>query len=139
MALNSRAARLKSKREAVLGKRVPCPYREGDVVFILSGHDRGKTGPFQRYDRKKNLVFIEGRKLIERYVKARPDIQREAGRYKLETGVHVSSTAWYCHECSRPSALRRRVTKAPEDPSARADVTWVCRRCGAERPSPKRK
>jgi ribosomal protein L24 len=136
---NPRAARLVRKAAAVKAKRLPCPYRGGDTVYIYSGADRETTGPFMKYDSKKNLVYVEGRHQIEKYVKASPERAREGGRVKVELPYHVSSTAWYCLSCMKPSSLRRRVEVTEEGDRKIKKVTWVCRRCGAERPAAKRK
>ncbi|MDR1040249.1 MAG: 50S ribosomal protein L24 [Deltaproteobacteria bacterium] len=150
MAAKNRAERIKSKAEAVRAKRVPCPYRTGDVVYILSGKSRGTTGEFMKYDAKRNMVFVQGRNMVKHFVKANPDINRQAGEVSVELPIHVSSTAYYCRECSKPSSIRRReeVTKTVETrtriedgvevtreiPVRTRTVSFVCRRCGAERP-----
>jgi large subunit ribosomal protein L24 len=143
MPAKNRAARLAQREAAVEARRVPCPYRAGDMVLIISGKDKGKVGNFLRYDVRKSRVFVEGRNQIEHWVKARPDLQREAGRYKTETSVHVSSTAWYCRDCSKAAGLKRApLTPQPKDapPITKfgRNFKWVCRGCDAERPAHKK-
>jgi large subunit ribosomal protein L24 len=139
MAATPRAARLKSRQEAEAARRIPCPYRVGDTVYILSGRSKGRKGPFKKYDPKRNLVYVEGCNQIEHYVKARPDGGREGGRQKTDMPVHVSSTAAYCLDCDRPTSFRRRSESREEDGRALTTVSWVCRRCGSARPAAKRK
>ncbi|MDR3154218.1 MAG: 50S ribosomal protein L24 [Deltaproteobacteria bacterium] len=133
MAASSLAERLKSREKAEKARRIPCPYRAGDVVYVISGKEKGKFGNFQKYVPKKNQVFVEGLNLIERYVKPRQDINREGGRMSLECPIHVSNTAYYCRSCSKPSSLRRRVQVSEENGRKSKTVTWVCRRCGEAR------
>jgi large subunit ribosomal protein L24 len=52
--------------------------RRDDMVRVISGKDRGKTGRVLRVDPKKRRVFVEGLNIVKRHMKPRTlrDTQR---------------------------------------------------------------
>ena len=71
--------------------------KRGDVVVVVSGDDKGKTGKVLRVDIKKGKVFVEGLNVQKRH--QRPmrlrDTQRttstEGGVIEREGPIHISN------------------------------------------------
>lgn len=62
----------------------------GDEVGILAGDDKGKKGKVTEVDRKRNLVFVEGKKLIHKYIPKYPGMP-DGGIFKMESGIAYSN------------------------------------------------
>jgi large subunit ribosomal protein L24 len=70
--------------------------RKDDMVKVISGKDRGKTGRVLRVDTKHDRVYIEGLNVRKRHMKPRTlrDTQRSqelGGIVESEGPIHVSN------------------------------------------------
>jgi large subunit ribosomal protein L24 len=70
--------------------------RKDDMVRVISGKDRGRTGRVLRVDPKQRRVFVEGLNIVKRHMKPRTlrDTQRAqelGGIVEKEGGIHVSN------------------------------------------------
>jgi large subunit ribosomal protein L24 len=70
--------------------------RRDDMVKVISGKDRGKTGKVRRTDPKRQRVFVEGLNLQKRHQRPRPvrDTQRGGevgGVIEKEGPIHISN------------------------------------------------
>jgi large subunit ribosomal protein L24 len=70
--------------------------RKEDMVRVISGKDRGKTGRVLRVDPKRQRVFVEGLNIVKRHMKPRTlrDTQRAqelGGIVEKEGAIHVSN------------------------------------------------
>ena len=70
--------------------------RKDDMVKVISGKDRGKTGRVLRVDPEKHKVFVEGANIVKRHMKPRTlrDTQRAqelGGIVEAEGPIHVSN------------------------------------------------
>jgi large subunit ribosomal protein L24 len=75
---------------------VPARIRKDDVVKVISGKDKGKTGRVLRVEPKNQRVFIEGLNIQKRHQKPRTirDVQRGGevgGVIEKEGPIHVSN------------------------------------------------
>ena len=75
---------------------MPARVRKDDMVKVISGKDKGKTGRVLRVEPGKNRVFIEGLNIQKRHQRPRTlrDVQRggEAGGIiEREGPIHVSN------------------------------------------------
>lgn len=64
--------------------------KKGDVVEILSGADRGKSGKVLFVDRAKNRAIVEGIKFIKRHTKPSQKLP-QGGIIEREAPVHLSN------------------------------------------------
>jgi large subunit ribosomal protein L24 len=72
--------------------------RREDMVIVISGKDRGKTGKVTRVDPDKDRVYIEGLNMIKRHERPRqvPGAQRAetvGGVIERPGPIHVSNVA----------------------------------------------
>ncbi len=64
--------------------------RKDDMVRVISGKDRGKTGRVLRVDPKAQRVFVEGVAVRKRHLRPRT-MQEQGGVIESEGPVHVSN------------------------------------------------
>ena len=75
---------------------MPARVRKDDMVKVISGKDKGKTGRVLRVEPKNGRVFIEGLNIQKRHLKPRSirDTQRSAesgGVIEKEGPIHLSN------------------------------------------------
>jgi len=73
---------------------MPAHVRKGDIVFVRSGADKGKTGEVLRTLPNENRVVVQGINLRTRHVK--PTQEGETGRIVTEeASLHASNVMLY--------------------------------------------
>jgi large subunit ribosomal protein L24 len=78
--------------------------RKGDIVKMLSGKDRGKTGKVLRVVPDSLKVSVEGLNIIRKHL--RPRKRGEKGQVaSIPAIVHVSKVALVCAKCGRPTRV----------------------------------
>lgn len=63
-----------------------------DIVVILCGKDKGRTGKVLRFAGKDKVV-VEGVNVIKKHLKPNPNKQEEGGIVEREMGIHISNVA----------------------------------------------
>jgi large subunit ribosomal protein L24 len=64
--------------------------RKGDMVMVIAGNDRGKTGRVLEVIKEKNRAIVEGANLVTKHQKpsaANP----EGGIKQTEAAIHISN------------------------------------------------
>lgn len=84
--------------------------RQGDLVQVITGNDKGKTGRILRVDTRNQRVIVEG---INRRMKhVRPNQQNpQGGRVEKEMSIHMSNVLPVSPSTSKGTRVRF-VTKA---------------------------
>ena len=94
--------------------------KKGDLVKILSGKDKGKTGKIQEVRPGEQKVVVEGLNIVVRH--SRPKKQGEKGqRLQIPKPLHSSKVMLVCPKCNQPTRLNIRHLE-----SGRARV---CKKC----------
>ena len=75
---------------------MPARVRKDDMVKVISGKDKGKTGRVLRVEPRKNRVFVEGLNIQKRHQRPRSirDAQRAeavGGVIEKEGPIHISN------------------------------------------------
>ena len=71
---------------------MPSHVRKGDVVFVRSGADKGKTGEVVSVDPKSSTCVVKGINLRTKHLK--PNQQRPKGAMvRTELPIHVSKVS----------------------------------------------
>ena len=65
--------------------------RREDVVVVIAGRDRGKTGRVLNVDRLKNRALVEGVNLVKRHTRPNPQKQIKGGIAERESPIHISN------------------------------------------------
>lgn len=93
--------------------------RKKDLVQIISGREKGKTGKILRVIHKRNRVVVEKLNLIKRHTRSTG--KAPGGIIEKEGPIAASNVLLFCEKCGKG---RRTVSKRGEKGRVR-----VCRKC----------
>lgn len=65
--------------------------RKDDVVKVISGRDKGKTGRVLEVNREKSRVLVEGVMMVKKHVRPNPQKGIKGGIAERESSIHVSN------------------------------------------------
>jgi large subunit ribosomal protein L24 len=65
--------------------------KKGDLVQVISGDDKGKTGLVMQIDQEKNRALVEGINMVSRHKKPSAGDPQSGGIIKKESAVHISN------------------------------------------------
>ena len=94
--------------------------RKGDIVQVIAGDDKGKSGRVLAVDDEKQRVVVEKVNFVKRHTKARRQGQ-QGGILEKEAPLHVSNVMLYDAKAERgtrigmrtlPDGTRERVSRA---------------------------
>jgi large subunit ribosomal protein L24 len=109
----------KARKKPVEAMRIR--LKKNDLVEVITGKEKGKTGKILKVVREKNLVLIEKINIIKRHTRPSPQ-SGQGGIVEKEAPLHVSKVMLICPKCA--TATRFRLTVTGEGKKAR-----VCRKC----------
>jgi len=96
--------------------------RKNDMVQVIAGKEKGKTGKVLKVLPKKNRVVVEKVNFIKRH--SRPTGRtRQGGIIQKEAPIHVSNVLVLCPKCNKGVRMG---TKVLED----GKKALVCKKCG---------
>ena len=96
--------------------------RKNDVVVIVAGKDKGRSGRVLEVDTDRGRVVVEGANMVKKAV--RPRKQNEKGGItEVEAALHISNVMVSCKSCG-PTRVGYRVENDSK--------TRVCRKCGEQ-------
>ena len=75
--------------------------RTNEVVIVITGKDKGKTGKFTRVLPRENKVFVEGINVKKKHQKANPNLGIQGGIVDVVAPVDVSNVAIYNPETKK--------------------------------------
>lgn len=95
--------------------------RRDDLVYVVTGKDRGKKGKVSKLFVKENRAIVEGINLIKKHRrKTREDSQ--GGIVELESPIDISNLMLLCKHCNKPTRVGITVLKD-------GTKTRVCKKC----------
>ena len=84
----------------------------GDVVQVLTGKDKGRTGKILKMSVKKKgrqskglWVVVEGVNVMKKHVKANPQLQKPGGIVPTEAAIHASNVQLLNPATNKPSKV----------------------------------
>ena len=82
--------------------------KKGDMVYVLSGEDRGQTGRVLSVDREKQRAIVEGVNMITKATKPTAKYP-QGGLIKKEAPIHISNISLIDPKSGKPTriALKR--------------------------------
>ena len=85
--------------------------RRDDLVKVIAGKDKGKTGKVLRVDIRKEKVYVEGLNIVKRHQRPRSvkDAQKGGevgGIIEREGPIHVSNVMLLDPEDNKPTRVR---------------------------------
>ena len=95
--------------------------KKGDMVKVISGREKGKTGKVLKVIGSKKQVVIEKLNLIKKH--QRPDAKGKGGIVEKEGAMHISNVAILCNKCDDGVRVGYKVLENTKK-------VRVCRKCG---------
>ncbi|MBE0658668.1 MAG: 50S ribosomal protein L24 [Bryobacteraceae bacterium] len=71
--------------------KVKTKIRKGDVVKVITGRDKGKSGRVLEVDRDRGRVLVEGAMMMKKAVKPNPAKGIKGGIAERESSIHLSN------------------------------------------------
>ncbi|MCM1458485.1 MAG: 50S ribosomal protein L24 [Lachnoclostridium sp.] len=87
--------------------------KKGDMVYVLSGEDKGRTGRVLEVQRSKDRAIVEGVNMVTKATK--PSAQHpQGGLIKKEAPIHISNLNLVDPKTGKPTriAIKRENGKA---------------------------
>jgi large subunit ribosomal protein L24 len=103
--------------------------RKGDIVMVIAGDDKGKTGRVLAVDAVKERVVVEKVNFVKRHTKARHQTMK-SGIIEKEAPLHLSNVQIYDGKVGRgtrvgvrvlPNGKRERVSRASGETLSKSD------------------
>jgi large subunit ribosomal protein L24 len=95
--------------------------KKNDVVSVLAGKDRGKTGKVISVFPQRNRALVEGINFVKKHQRKTRE-EEKGGIVKKEASISLSNVALFCKGCNRP-------TKVGFDVLKDGTKTRFCKRC----------
>ena len=95
--------------------------KTGDVVYVLSGKDKGKKGKILSVNPDKNMVLVEGINMSTKHKKPKNRYE-QGGIIHQETAINSSKVMLVCEKCGKPT----KVGKSMLDNGLKAKI---CKKC----------
>ena len=96
--------------------------KKNDMVYVLSGKDRGKTGKVLRVFLDKDRAVVEGLNYIQKHTRPNPQKNVKGGILPKESPLHLSNLMVVCKRCNKHS--RTGLSVMPDGRKVR-----VCKNC----------
>jgi large subunit ribosomal protein L24 len=96
--------------------------RKNDMVMVIAGRDRGKTGKVMRLLPAQDRVIVERLNMVKRHTKPR-GAASPGGIVEREAALDISNVMVLCDRCDAPVRIGFKL--AADGSEAR-----ICRRCG---------
>ena len=99
--------------------------KKNDVVMVIKGKDKGKTGTILKVIPEKRRAIVEKVNFVKEFV--RPDQSKniKGGIMEREASIQVSNLMLYCSECGQRVRVRKKML---EDKGK----IRVCSKCEAD-------
>lgn len=105
--------------------------KKGDMVLIISGKDRGKTGKVLDSFPTEGMIRVEGINLRKKHMK--PKREGEKGQVvELSLPMPASKTKIICTRCQKPTRIGCIFKEDSVSPSKRNKKYRICKKCGKE-------
>jgi large subunit ribosomal protein L24 len=95
--------------------------KRNDIVKVMAGKDKGKTGKVLRILPLKNKALVEGVNYLKKHARKTQD-NPQGGIVQKESPINISNLALICTRCSKPSRIG--ISVLPDKTKAR-----VCSSC----------
>jgi large subunit ribosomal protein L24 len=99
--------------------------RKNDVVYIIKGKDKGKTGKVLKVMPETNRLIVERVNFRKEFVRADRSKQKQGGIMDKEAPIRAENVMLYCEDCSRPVRVKTKVLEGKTR-------IRVCARCESQ-------
>ncbi len=95
--------------------------RKNDVVQVVTGEEKGKTGKVLSVDTGSERILVEGVNFIWKHLR-RSQQHPHGARIQKEAPVHSSNVKVVCQSCNKPTRVTAKVLEDGEK-------VRICRKC----------
>lgn len=95
--------------------------KRDDLVYVITGEDRGKKGKVLKVYPNTNRVIVEGINLMKKH-RRRTREDQQGGIVQIEKPINISNLMFFCKHCNRPARLAVSILKD-------GSKTRICRKC----------
>jgi len=78
--------------------------RKNDMVHILAGRDKGKTGRVFKVYPGEERALVEGINYVKKHAR-KSQANPQGGIVQKESPIHISSLALLCKTCNKPARI----------------------------------
>jgi len=78
--------------------------RRGDMVQVMAGEYKGKSGKILKVVPGKDKIIVEGMNMVKRHTKPNPKNQN-GGIVEKEAAIHISNVMLVCPKTGKPTRL----------------------------------
>lgn len=78
-------------KKVVPAEPVKLRIKKNDMVKVIAGRDKGKTGRVLEVNRDNGRVLVEGVSMIKRHTRPNPQKQIKGGIAEKESSIHASN------------------------------------------------
>jgi large subunit ribosomal protein L24 len=96
----------------------------GDMVMVISGKDKGKTGRVIRLDRVSKKLVVEGLNMMKKAVKPNPTAGLQGGIIEMEASLAASKVMLYSPQAEKPTRIKKEIKDGKK--------VRVCKHTGAQ-------
>lgn len=83
-------------------------FKKNDMVVVISGKDKGKTGKVLKVYPEKDKVVVEKINFIKEFIRKDQSKNVQGGVMEKEAPIHVSNLMLFCSECGRGIRMRKK-------------------------------
>jgi large subunit ribosomal protein L24 len=96
--------------------------KKNDLVMVIAGKEKGKSGRILKVFPRKNRALIEKVNFVKKHT--RPSGQtRQGGIVEREAPIHVSNVMVICEKCNLPIRVGKKILDDGKK-------VRVCKKCG---------
>jgi len=82
--------------------------KKGDMVMVIAGKDRGKTGKVLQVIGKEARVTVEKLNIVKRHTKPNAK-NKQGGILEREGPIAISNVMAFCEAVKKPSRIKREI------------------------------
>jgi large subunit ribosomal protein L24 len=81
--------------------------KKGDIVYVLAGSSKGKTGRVLQISKSKDRAIVEGLNMVSKH--AKPNAKNpQGGIEKKEAAIHISNLNVVDPDSGKPTRIGRK-------------------------------
>ncbi len=95
--------------------------KKGDMISVITGKEKGKTGKVLRIDKAKQRMLVQGVNFVKKHSKQTKQDQ-PGGILQKESPLAVSNVMFLCPRCNKKSKLGAKILND-------GSKTRICKKC----------
>jgi len=97
--------------------------KKGDLVMVMKGRERGKTGRIRQIFLDKNRAIVTDVNIVKKHVRQGSTQARQAGIVDIEAPIQLANLALVCKECGKTTRVGTRLLE-------NGQKARFCKKCG---------